>query len=166
MDDRYNGLPIENPNVLVLSLQKLPFDVMFTGEKDKEFRRPSRITNRLHKNKFDYVEFRNGYGLKVPYFIAEYKGYSELWIPDMPSNCVLYDMNYSNGLSFDVFSGDYQINLGKIVKRGNVPICTWYKNISQLGESLSTKCGNKIHPMDIGGVHGFLFCPYCGKLIG
>jgi hypothetical protein len=55
--------------ILKLTLQKQPFEVMVTGEKTSEFRRPSYwLMNRLvdkngNKKHYDYVEFINGYFL-------------------------------------------------------------------------------------------------------
>lgn len=58
-------------STLNLSLHKLPFDVMLTGEKDKEYRKPSKwIVSRLYNKdgtlkKYDVVKFVNGYGHDV-----------------------------------------------------------------------------------------------------
>ena len=105
---------------LYLSLKKGPFDVMVTGEKDWEYRSPSDwIRSRLlgketRFRKYDRVHFTNGYGKHRPYFIAEclYVGVSTLNIP--------LDREYSNGFRFTQQPGDFVIQLGRIIEKGNL----------------------------------------------
>lgn len=102
--------------VLHLTLEKKPFQVMVTGEKNKEFRKDRRwIRSRLlypngHRKHYDLVKFVNGYGSKRPYFICEYKGFE---FKDG-------DYRYSNGLGISVDDTDFTINLGKIIETGNL----------------------------------------------
>jgi len=99
--------------VLTLTLNKLAFDVMVTGEKGMEFRKPSKwIKSRLYNKdgspkQYDVVKFINGYGKDKPTFICEFKGVENR-----------FSMNetfkYSNGLTVTVEHIDIIINLGKI----------------------------------------------------
>jgi hypothetical protein len=99
--------------ILHLTLYKAPFEVMVTGEKDKEFRHPSdRIISLLYnkdcsKKEFDLVEFTNGYGSKMPRFYAKYLYH------DFMTESKTY--TYSNGLTVYVASSDICIWLGEIV---------------------------------------------------
>lgn len=101
--------------ILHLSLKKQPFEVMATGEKTEEFRKPSKwIESRLFdKNgnfrKYDFVVFTNGYGKHRPSFTCEFKQASKVVL----GNFSLY---YSNGLNVTIDKGDYIIYLGKIIK--------------------------------------------------
>ena len=98
---------------LFLSLQKSPFEVMITGEKVKEYRKPSKwILSRLVNKTYDNAKFVNGYGNDKPYFIAEYINYE--FANDN------YILTYSNGLIVNVEIGDVIINLGKIIDVGNI----------------------------------------------
>ena len=104
--------------ILFLTLKKAPFEVMATGEKNQEFRAPSKwVKSRLFdKNgcakKYDAVKFVNGYGAKLPYFIAEYKEVYQI-------NCDK-TIKYSNNLIVYVKKGDYVIRLGNIIETGNL----------------------------------------------
>jgi hypothetical protein len=105
---------------LFLSLKKLPFDVMATGEKKEEFRKNSNwIRSRLfdksnNEKKYKYIKFVNGYGKNKPYFICEYEGFLECYM-----NAA--DRKYSNGLIVSGISiGDFIIYCGKIVEWGNI----------------------------------------------
>lgn len=99
---------------LLLTLSKLPFDVMITAEKTIEIRKNSdwinsRLFNKDGKRKeYDTIKFTNGYGYKVPYFIIEYKGfyYAE-------NN---HELDFSNGLKVQVEKGDIIIVLGNILE--------------------------------------------------
>ena len=103
---------------LHLSLKKLPFDVMVTGEKDREFREPSQwIKSRLfNKNgtrkDYHFVKFTHGYGADKPYFIAEFK--------ELRKTLIYCCFSYSNGLVVDVDGGSFVIVIGKIVESGNI----------------------------------------------
>ena len=99
--------------ILHLSLKKEPFEVMVTGEKKHEFRKNSRwINSRLYGKSYDVVKFVNGYGSDKPYFIAEYLGYDRVKY--------IHQHYYSNGLVVTCFNGDFVINLGKIIEKGNI----------------------------------------------
>lgn len=105
-------------STLNLSLHKLPFDVMLTGEKDKEYRKPSKwIVSRLYNKdgtlkKYDVVKFVNGYGHDKPYFVCEYLGF-EICTRQFTDV-------YSNGFEVEVYAGDYIIKLGKVLHKGNI----------------------------------------------
>lgn len=106
-----------NHRMLHLSLKHEPFEVMISGEKDKEYRKPSKwILSRVNNNNnnYGYVKFVNGYGSDKPYFICEYKGFE--------SNIIKEKITYSNGLDVIVDEGDIIISLGKIVESGNMVI--------------------------------------------
>jgi hypothetical protein len=106
--------------LLHLSLKKEPFQVMITEEKPIEFRKDTEsgwIRSRLltpngDKKEYDGVLFTNGYGNDKPYFIAEYRGFTFAQHD--------FTEQYSNGLNVEVEQGDFQIFLGKVVKKGNV----------------------------------------------
>jgi hypothetical protein len=110
---------------LNLTLSKLPFDVMVTGEKVFEYRKdkPSEKTgkywmrSRLYnkdgtEKKYDLIRFTNGYGAAKPYFVAEYNGFH---IQPFTAN-----KQYSNLVSLTVEKGDFVIELGKIIESGNL----------------------------------------------
>lgn len=110
-----NELGLKPP--LSLTLNKEWFDIMVTGEKVHEFRRPSEwIKSRLYTpegkaKEYDLVKFVNGYGKKSPYFICEYKGFQfAKWDHD-----VMYGEKKVN-----VLKGDVVIKLGQIIKIGNI----------------------------------------------
>jgi hypothetical protein len=96
---------------LHLSLKKQPFDVMHTGEKNKEFRkdtpwiRSRLLTKNGERKHYDVVKFTNGYGSDKPCFIAEYKGFE----------FTEGNYTYSNGLKVVVTGMDFTINLGKVI---------------------------------------------------
>jgi hypothetical protein len=93
---------------LNLSLYVLPFNVMKTGEKLHEFRRPSKwILSRLLNKSYDEVKFVNGFGAKRPTFTREYLGYTVLARKEVHS--------YSNGLTVIAEKGDIKISLGEII---------------------------------------------------
>lgn len=107
---------------LHLTLSKEPFEVMATGEKTREYRKPSQwMFSRLWQKKgeinfeyydpkqYDAVKFTNGYKPNSPYFIVEYKGFfqSEIYAK----------IPFSNGLIVSIEPGDYVLKLGKILKR-------------------------------------------------
>ena len=98
--------------VLKLTLSKKPFEVMVTGEKDREYRRPSKwILSRLFNKEYDVVEFTNGYGKDKPRFTCEYRGYL--------ISASERSITFSNGLALDVKSGDVVILLGKVISVEN-----------------------------------------------
>lgn len=110
---------------LKLTLSKKPFEVMVTGEKKFEYRKPSKwIKSRLWKlegylfpekketpvfkpKEYDLIEFTNGYGKNKPRFTAEYMGFME--------NISPHTITYSNGLEVEIESRDIIIKIGKII---------------------------------------------------
>lgn len=111
-------------STLLLTLSKLPFDVMVTGEKDKECRKnkPSKtgkswMSSRLYDKKgkvkhYDFVHFINGYGGAKPFFVAEYKGFTTATKSET--------ITYKNGLVVEVEIGDFIIELGEVTEFGNL----------------------------------------------
>lgn len=103
---------------LHLTLTKVPFDLMITGEKTVEFRKPTQwIKSRLwDKNgslkQYDVVKFTNGYGRDKPYFIADFKTVNLSPFED-------HFQNYT-GLSVMIRKGDIKIFFGKILEKGNL----------------------------------------------
>jgi CRISPR/Cas system-associated endonuclease/helicase Cas3 len=98
---------------LFLSLKKEPFDVMVTGEKSDEYRKPSKwIKSRLLDKDYDVVKMTNGYGPDKRYFIAEYYGFK--------ISSFNQSIEYSNGLIVNVGRGDIIISLGEIIETGNL----------------------------------------------
>ena len=94
--------------VLKLTLHKKAFEVMVTGEKKLEFRKPSAwIMSRLKGKDYDAVEFVNGYGVHRPRFMATFKEYH---VADENE-----EFNYSNGLKVKVEPGDICIRIGKVI---------------------------------------------------
>lgn len=100
--------------ILNLTLHRSAFEVMVTGEKRLEFRKPGKwINSRLYrkdgsKKPYDLIKFVNGYGSDKPYFICKYLGFD-------------YEYGtfvYSNGLEVEV-SNDYAIKCGEIIEVGN-----------------------------------------------
>jgi len=95
---------------LKLSVNKMAFSVMVTGEKTEEFRDETKwIMSRLLKKDYDFIQITNGYGGNRPVLVAEYLGYSI--VSDV-------DKTYSNGLT--VKGEKVVIKLGKIVETRNV----------------------------------------------
>lgn len=101
--------------ILKLSLKKLPFEVMVTGEKTSEYRLPTNwIMSRLldkngNKKHYDLVEFTNGYGNQRPSFICEYKDFYII-------NYGLHTEPYSNGFHVGFIPhGTVEIKLGKVL---------------------------------------------------
>lgn len=102
--------------ILHLTLSKMPFEVMVTGEKSTEYREPSKwILSRLQGKDYDLIKFVNGYGSDKPYFIAKYRGWE---IETNP-----YSVDFSNGLKVTTKKGTVKIYAGEIVERGNLNGC-------------------------------------------
>ncbi len=102
-----NGQPVPSNRILHLSLKQVPFEVMLTGEKQHEFRRPSNwIKSRIQGRQYDVVKFTNGYGSQRPYFIAEYLGFTIAQEQN--------EITYSNDLVVQVMPGDFIIKLGSV----------------------------------------------------
>jgi len=103
---------------LFLSLEKKPFDIMVTGEKVFEFRKPTKwILSRLLDKKgrakqYDHIKFVNGYGAERPYFVCEFERFFITRTEDR--------FKYPNGLKVEVEAGDVVIVLGKIIETGNL----------------------------------------------
>jgi len=101
---------------LKLTLKKLPFEIMVSGEKKIEYRTPSQwIESRLYdkenkKRKYNFVEFTNGYGKNRPYFKALYNGF---YISDNINKI------YSNGLEIMYTDPIYCIKIGRIIEIKN-----------------------------------------------
>jgi|GEM_PF-1192653 len=113
-------------SVLKLTLSKKPFEVMIIGEKDEEYRKPSKwIMSRLRM--YDYVLFTNGYGANFPWFITEFEnwGYS----PDLQT------AYYSNGLIVQIGVDDIIISLGDVVAN--------YKGLNNLEEKINKFASNE-----------------------
>ncbi len=107
---------LANENILTLSVYKKAFDVMVTGEKDKEFRSPSDwILSRLLNPNYTHIKFVNGYGSKRPFFIVQLNG----WETGLGESDTEW-FEYSNGLKVGVDPWDIVIHLGEIVKTGNL----------------------------------------------
>jgi len=108
--------------ILHLTLNKMAFDIMVTGEKCHEYRKPSKwIISRLFNKdgsakKFDLVKFTHGYGNDKPYFIALSGNIGGLHLGGI-EHLIL---KYSNGLEVRLDNGDIIIELGKIIERGNI----------------------------------------------
>jgi len=105
---------------LHLSLKKLPFDVMVTGEKTEEFRIDSAwiISRMFNKDgtpkNYDVIKFTNGYGSDKPYFICNYEGFRQN-VACVPAH------TYSNGFEFEgMADNNFIIYLGLIIETGNL----------------------------------------------
>lgn len=103
----------EKPKILHLTLNREAFEVMVTGEKNTEYRKPTRwIKSRLYhkdgtKKSFDLVKFTNGYGKDRPSFTREFDGFG--------ISVTRHEKKFSNGLKVTIERGDFQILLkGKI----------------------------------------------------
>ena len=109
---------------LYLTVSKKPFEVMVTGEKPKEFRKPTKwIHSRLWQKKgevdfefyepkeYDVVKITNGYIKNSPYFIAEFKGFIETGLHST--------YLYSNGLKVITEPRDIIISIGEIIEVKN-----------------------------------------------
>jgi len=98
---------------LILTLSAAPFEVMHTGEKRHEYRKPSEwMRSRLYnkdgtRKEYDYVKFVNGYGAHRPTFTCKYKDFYVVRFS--------HSIEYSNGLIVEVEADDIVIHLGMIV---------------------------------------------------
>lgn len=103
--------------VLVLPVCKVWFDLMVTGEKTSEFRKPTKfIKDRLYNKDgsskhYDYILINNGYGYHLPYFIAKYEGFGTGY-----NN----QYTFSDGSTLSVLPEDYNIFLGEIIYKANI----------------------------------------------
>ena len=99
-------------STLHLTLKKVWFDLMVSGVKRFEYRKPSDwIATRLAKD-YDVIKFVNGYGNDKPYFVCEYNGY------EISSS--LHHIVFLDNSTVEVEQGDYIIHLGKILETGNL----------------------------------------------
>ena len=106
---------------LFLTLNKKPFDIMVTGEKNKEYRVLNDwmrfcLFNKDNSPKhFDCVRFTTGYDKTRSYFIADFLKVEEYNCPcDFPEV-------YSNGFSVGAMPfGCFVIYLGSIIEVGNL----------------------------------------------
>lgn len=98
--------------MLTLNVFGEAFEVMQTGEKTDEFRKPSRwMLARLEKE-HDEIKIVHGYGGSRPYFIAEYHGFE---VCEKDETRI-----YSNGLHVNIYAGKtLRLKLGNILERGN-----------------------------------------------
>lgn len=103
---------------LNLTLSKKPFEVMASGEKLIEFRKPSKwiqsrlLTKEELRKDYDVVKFVNGYGKDKPFFTALFLGFDTAREDSVQT--------YSNGLKVTVNKGDVLIYLGDIIQKGNI----------------------------------------------
>lgn len=99
---------------LYLNISREPFEVMETGEKKNEYRKPTNwIISRLFDKKtgkrkqYDLISITWGYGER-PFFIAKFKGF---YISERN-----FTMTYSTGFKVEIEKGDYILKFGKILK--------------------------------------------------
>lgn len=75
--------PTQDPSpkplqVLRLTLKKPWFDMIASGEKTEEYRKPSDwILSRLIGKQYDVVEFSNGYGHRAPKILVKFFGWHQ-----------------------------------------------------------------------------------------
>lgn len=105
-------------SILHLNVHKQAFEVMVTGEKTVEFRKPSdwiksRLFNKDGSQKlYDLIKITHSYGSDKPSFIAPYLGVTEAKTSTIRA--------YSNTLVVAVEKGDFIICFGDIIKKENV----------------------------------------------
>lgn len=104
---------IDKHKVLFLSLEPEPYEVMVTGEKNFECRKPSKfIIDRLIDKKtgefkyYDAVLFTQGYGYHRPHFLALFDGFGTGYENDHV---------FSNGFTLQQRKEHYNIFLGNII---------------------------------------------------
>ncbi len=101
--------------ILHLNVSRAPFEVMVTGEKLHEYRKPSKwfLSRLLNKDgtpkHYDWIKFVQGYGKNRPYFVADFLHWKV--------NQAYHKVEYSNGLIVEVEKGDVIIKLGQIIER-------------------------------------------------
>lgn len=106
-------------NTLTLVLKKQWFDLMVTGEKTMEYRKPSDwIKSRLYNKdgsvrEYNFVKFILGYQRNAPYFICKYEGFGTGY-----NNTY----NFSDGSQITPEKEDYALFLGEIVSIANIKI--------------------------------------------
>jgi len=93
--------------VLTLTLSSAAFEITGTEEKPYELRHFSNwIASRLQKQ-YDYVLLINGYGHHRPWKLIEFVGV------EVPTEGYCKKYQFSNGLVFNLYIGDYIIKLGE-----------------------------------------------------
>jgi hypothetical protein len=108
---------IKQNKVLVLPVCKKWFDLMETGEKTSEFRKPTKfIKDRLYNKDgstkhYDYSLYVNGYGYHRPFIITKHEGFGTGY-----NNQYIF----SDGSNLSVQSEDYNIFLGEIIYKANI----------------------------------------------
>ena len=101
-----------SPKILHLTLKKSWFDLMISGEKTTEFRKPSDwIKQRLIDKEYALIRFVNGYGSDKPFFVTKYLGY-EVAKKDEE---ILFKKE-----TVVMKKGDCKIFLGEIIEKGNL----------------------------------------------
>ena len=101
-----------SPKILHLTLKKSWFDLMISGEKTTEFRKPSDwIKQRLIDKEYALIRFVNGYGSDKPFFVTKYLGYE---VAEKDEE-ILFKKE-----TVVMKKGDYKIFLGEIVEKGNL----------------------------------------------
>lgn len=104
--------------ILKISVYKKAFDVMHTGEKGQEFRKPTKWIKQRLFNKdgtlkhYDYIQIVNGYGGHRPQFTAKYGGFI---VRERKSV-----RKYSNGITVEVLAGHIDIKLSTIISKENI----------------------------------------------
>jgi hypothetical protein len=103
--------------VLHLTLNRKSFEIMVTGEKFIEYRKPTTwILSRLSPTKsYDQIKFVNGYGNKRPFFNAKYLG----WEVHKDETAI---QEFSNGLKVTIETGVVKIFIGEIFEKGNINV--------------------------------------------
>lgn len=106
-----------NAKILDLVVHGEAYEVMETGEKNFEFRKPTDwILSRLldkngNRKDYDYVRISHGYASGRPYFIATFQG----WYKETIHHTIIY----SSGFKVLVEPNDICLFLGKIIVKGN-----------------------------------------------
>ena len=101
-----------SPKILHLTLKKSWFDLMISGEKTTEFRKPSDwIKQRLIDKEYALIRFVNGYGSDKPFFVTKYLGYE---VAEKDEE-ILFKKE-----TVVMKKGDYKIFLGEIIEKGNL----------------------------------------------
>lgn len=102
---------------LHLSVKEQWFNLMITGLKISEIRKPSDwIKSRLKGKEYGYVKIVNGYGNDRPYAIFEL---DQVEIRKGNALAVYKDVN-GHEVTYPVNDGDYIIYLGKRLVTGNL----------------------------------------------
>lgn len=127
-DSMKSAIFIQEDNMLILSVSEPWFSFMESGEKDKEFRKPSKwIKSRLYdKNgktkNYTHIKVINGYGNHRPSFIAKFEGFGTGY-----DQTYYYGINSPSEIPFaeprntiKVNPEDYVLFIGEIISRQNI----------------------------------------------